>query len=284
MKKWQCTVCGYVHEGEEPPDECPVCGADKSLFVLMDEAGSGDTGSSPAPKPSLDAESSKKWRCTVCGYVHRGSEPPETCPVCGADRSQFVQVDDTVTPDAPEPPAETAPQKEDPPAAQKSTQTESASQESPMDTFKRKIAASKYTQMLTRWHAHPIAVHVPNGVLPMSVLFTLLAALFSSSSLAIAAQYNIGFVAISMPLVIGTGVVDWINGFKGRMTHVFRVKMVCAGIITLLSFMLTVWGIVQPEVYTAALSTSWFFLLLHLVNLAAASVAGWYGGKLVFRK
>src|SRR5690606_38548768 len=147
----------------------------------------------------------------------------------------------------PEPPAETTPQKEAPPAAQKSTQTESASQESPMDTFKREIAASKYTQMLTRWHAHPIAVHVPNGVLPMSVLFTLLAALFSSSSLAIAAQYNIGFVAISMPLVIGTGVVDWINGFKGRMTHVFRVKMVCAGIVTLLSFMLTVWGIVQPE-------------------------------------
>ena len=29
--KWVCTVCGYVHEGSEPPKECPIChvGADK---------------------------------------------------------------------------------------------------------------------------------------------------------------------------------------------------------------------------------------------------------------
>ena len=25
MKKWVCSVCGYVHEGENPPAECPVC-------------------------------------------------------------------------------------------------------------------------------------------------------------------------------------------------------------------------------------------------------------------
>ncbi len=31
----------------------------------------------------------KIWRCTVCGYVHQGSEPPETCPVCGAPADAF---------------------------------------------------------------------------------------------------------------------------------------------------------------------------------------------------
>ncbi len=30
--KWKCRVCGYVHEGLEPPDECPVCGAPKDMF------------------------------------------------------------------------------------------------------------------------------------------------------------------------------------------------------------------------------------------------------------
>jgi len=31
MKKWVCTVCGYIHEGETAPEQCPVCkvGADK---------------------------------------------------------------------------------------------------------------------------------------------------------------------------------------------------------------------------------------------------------------
>jgi uncharacterized membrane protein len=35
----------------------------------------------------------RHWRCTVCGYIHEGDEPPEFCPVCGADRSLFVPVD-----------------------------------------------------------------------------------------------------------------------------------------------------------------------------------------------
>ncbi|MBR7011898.1 MAG: NADH peroxidase, partial [Muribaculaceae bacterium] len=24
-KKWICTVCGYVHEGDTPPEKCPQC-------------------------------------------------------------------------------------------------------------------------------------------------------------------------------------------------------------------------------------------------------------------
>jgi mannose-6-phosphate isomerase-like protein (cupin superfamily) len=33
----------------------------------------------------------KKWRCTMCGYIHEGAEPPEKCPNCGADRTKFVE-------------------------------------------------------------------------------------------------------------------------------------------------------------------------------------------------
>lgn len=36
MKKWVCTVCGYVYEGEEPPVECPVCKAPASKFKLQE--------------------------------------------------------------------------------------------------------------------------------------------------------------------------------------------------------------------------------------------------------
>lgn len=25
MKKWRCTTCGYIHQGETPPDPCPKC-------------------------------------------------------------------------------------------------------------------------------------------------------------------------------------------------------------------------------------------------------------------
>ena len=26
MAKYVCPVCGYVHEGDEPPEKCPICG------------------------------------------------------------------------------------------------------------------------------------------------------------------------------------------------------------------------------------------------------------------
>ena len=31
-KKFICTVCGYIHEGPEPPEKCPVCKAPASKF------------------------------------------------------------------------------------------------------------------------------------------------------------------------------------------------------------------------------------------------------------
>jgi rubrerythrin len=33
MKKFVCSVCGYVHEGNEPPASCPLCGVGKEKFV-----------------------------------------------------------------------------------------------------------------------------------------------------------------------------------------------------------------------------------------------------------
>ncbi|GHT14450.1 rubrerythrin [Bacteroidia bacterium] len=39
-KKWICTVCGYVHEGNEAPDVCPQCKQPKSKFKeLVETAG-----------------------------------------------------------------------------------------------------------------------------------------------------------------------------------------------------------------------------------------------------
>ena len=33
MAKYVCSVCGYVHEGDEAPEACPVCKAPKSKFI-----------------------------------------------------------------------------------------------------------------------------------------------------------------------------------------------------------------------------------------------------------
>lgn len=38
---------------------------------------------------------SKKYICTVCGYVHEGDAAPEKCPQCGVPAGKFKEVDET---------------------------------------------------------------------------------------------------------------------------------------------------------------------------------------------
>ena len=37
MKKFVCSVCGYVHEGDSAPEVCPVCGAPAEKFIEQSE-------------------------------------------------------------------------------------------------------------------------------------------------------------------------------------------------------------------------------------------------------
>ena len=37
MKKWVCPVCGYVHEGDTPPEKCPICKVPGERFTLQAE-------------------------------------------------------------------------------------------------------------------------------------------------------------------------------------------------------------------------------------------------------
>ena len=40
----------------------------------------------------------RAWRCVVCGYIHRDSESPEICPICGAPQDQFEAWQDLTRP------------------------------------------------------------------------------------------------------------------------------------------------------------------------------------------
>jgi len=82
--KWRCQVCDYIHEGDSPPEFCPVCGVDAGNFVIVEEEEDTEKNAAKEELPS--------WRCLVCGYIHQGENPPDTCPVCGVDAGQFEKV------------------------------------------------------------------------------------------------------------------------------------------------------------------------------------------------
>ena len=36
MKKYVCPICGYVHEGDMPPEKCPICGVACEKFLVQE--------------------------------------------------------------------------------------------------------------------------------------------------------------------------------------------------------------------------------------------------------
>ncbi len=37
MAKYKCIICGYVEEGDCPPEKCPLCGVPSQNFVEVKE-------------------------------------------------------------------------------------------------------------------------------------------------------------------------------------------------------------------------------------------------------
>ncbi len=276
--RWQCAVCGYIHIGPEPPDKCPVCGVDRSQFVCLDRE--SDAPEKP-PQAAAATGADRRWRCTVCGYIHTGPEPPSICPVCGADRSMFEAVLDEAAP-APEPEtASTNPT--DPSVAPGIPVTDSRPGSSGMTA-----RLNAYLDPYRKWidlaienHAHPISVHIPNGVLPIAVVMVLLASLFDMPALGKAGFYNIVFILLSMPAVLFTGYLHWQYKFGGHMTALFRNKLISGAVVSALAFILVLWGMIDPQV---AERPGFVYVSLHLVMLGVAAYAGYLGGRLVFHR
>ena len=224
----------------------------------------------------------KKWKCTVCGYVRTGDEPPEKCPVCGADRSKFVEL------------LEEAPQQEEAHRDIPSEATErqpvsidDAGSGLPENDVPKTVQTvfQKYyafvTGLMVKYHAHPISVHIPNGVLPIAILFLVLSMLFQAAGLEAASFYNMIIVVLVMPKVLFSGYVDWKNRLGGNLTNLILTKMICGATVLLLGFALVVWRWMDPMVALASSPSRMTYLFLHLVILGAAALAGYLGGKLI---
>lgn len=86
MKQFKCLICGYIHKGENPPDECPVCKASKDKFIEI-EIKSNDKNLESNIKQQTPI---MRFKCSVCGYIHDNADLPERCPICKASKDKFV--------------------------------------------------------------------------------------------------------------------------------------------------------------------------------------------------
>lgn len=206
----------------------------------------------------------KQWKCTVCGYLHEGEEPPEKCPVCGAGKEKFVE--NEIEENAGE---------------QEVGMTEEVS----LSEQNKGAPAilGKLTDLILENHLHPISVHTPNGIIPIAVVFLLLGFLFDSSSLISAAYFNMVAVLLAMPLVLLTGYLTWQKKYKGAKTSLFIIKIGAGCLATVILFGLVVWrAVVGPDLLITESSNRYLFLGWSALLLVTVGIAGYLGGKLVF--
>ncbi len=254
MNRWECGVCGYLHEGDEVPEKCPVCEAPGEKFSEVSQTEGGG-------KESSAVESAvKKWRCTVCGYIHTGHEPPDKCPVCNAPAEMFLELDKNGNEIG------SLPVKEG----------EQGSEQASRSLF------NTIADLLVRHHLHPISVHFPNGILPVVFAFLAISVWFNIASLETAAFYNLIAVLLALPLVLLTGYLEWQKRFKGIKTSIFIIKMICGLVVLASTNVLVFWRIIDPGVAAADSPVKWIYLGIAALLLGAAGLAGHLGGKLSF--
>jgi rubredoxin/uncharacterized membrane protein len=278
MKNWKCTVCNYIHPGDAPPNICPICGADKSFFVETRDEGAAQTAGTvkeqditpEQPAAASQSSSERQWKCTICGYIHTGAEPPDICPICAADKSFFIEITAAAAQ-----PQEKAAEKAGSPQQDVAAQTVAESSgEEQTERF------GWIGKLIVQFHLHPISVHTPNGVIPIALVFLVLAMVFGYEPLEKASFFNLVVVFLAMPTVLFTGFVVWQKKYRGALTSVFKIKLASAAVVAVLTSLLVFWRIIDPEIAFSGDTGSWIYLGIGAINLAAAGIAGHIGGKL----
>lgn len=93
MAKYVCSICGYVHEGDEPPESCPICKASSDKFIKQDKnltwADEHRIGIATGVNPEIleDLRANFMAECTEVGmYIAMGRQ---------ADREGYPEIGGT---------------------------------------------------------------------------------------------------------------------------------------------------------------------------------------------
>lgn len=220
----------------------------------------------------------KRWQCSVCKYIHTGETPPEKCPVCGVGSEKFVLLD--AGEDAPAPASDKTAVSS---AQKKAAQTDSPAPK-PLQPAPAAPPANLYEKiigLMVQHHAHPVSVHIPNGILPAAVVLFLLAWFFDTQLFVKAGFINLIFVILALPFVLFSGIIEWKKKYNQALTTLFKIKIMAAALTTTACLISVIWYLMNPDVLASA--NAWIFILVNVVMLASAGIAGHIGGKLVFK-
>ena len=93
MALWKCSGCGYIHDDDEAPQECPKCGAPKEAFEkLSDEQESLVTKSQTTNAAWMAMHELLEDAYEIAGTIHEEALDPACVELAERSMQDFEEI------------------------------------------------------------------------------------------------------------------------------------------------------------------------------------------------
>ena len=135
-------------------------------------------------------------------------------------------------------------------------------------------------EMKRTFFLHAISAHFSNGLIPVAVLYLLLALLEGDPFFEHTVLHLLVIVLMAIPLSFVSGIADWKKKYNGAKAPIFIKKIRLAILLCLLAAAALSIRVADPGVMDGSGPLHWAYLLLLLAMLPVVVLLGHYGGKL----
>ncbi len=138
---------------------------------------------------------------------------------------------------------------------------------------------SLFKEMKKTFMLHAIAAHFSNGLIPVAVLYLLLAIPGGNVFFEHTVKHIIIITLLAIPVSFASGIHDWKTKYRGAKAPVFMKKIRLSIILFVLCFAGGL-RLALPDVMAEAGILRWLYIGILLSMLPVVTLLGHYGGKL----
>ncbi|NTW74996.1 MAG: hypothetical protein HGB29_09050 [Chlorobiaceae bacterium] len=135
-------------------------------------------------------------------------------------------------------------------------------------------------EMKRTFFLHAIAAHFSNGLIPVTVLYLLIAFFSGDPFFEHTVLHLLVIVLLALPVSFLSGIADWKTKYNGAKAPVFTKKIRLGILLAVLAVGTISIRIFDQEVMTESGILHWAYILMSLGMLPVVVLLGHYGGKL----
>ncbi|NTV01317.1 MAG: hypothetical protein HGB04_00835 [Chlorobiaceae bacterium] len=135
-------------------------------------------------------------------------------------------------------------------------------------------------EMRRTFFLHAISAHFSNGLIPVAVLYLLLALPAADPFFERTVLHLLVIVLLAVPVSFVSGILDWKKKYNGAKAPVFMMKIRLAVTLCILAVCAVSIRLACPGALSGEGLLHWAYLLIILAMLPVVVLLGHYGGKL----